>query len=195
MIDSLEGTLTSKSPGVIVIEVTGIGFAVHVPLSTFSALPETGCKARILTYTDVDMRLGQPRLFGFATEAERKLFRALMGVSGVGPLKAMHMLSGCAVDDFIRYVMAGDVHALTTLVKGVGKKTAQRLVLELKGELVEEGTQQEFAASHPAAADVVKALVSLGTSAADARKSVEKAIRKLGPGADQEALMREALSA
>jgi len=195
MIDSLEGTLTSKSPGLAVIEVAGVGFEVHVPLSTFTALPEPGQRVRILTHLHLSaMQESELKLFGFATEAERRLFRGLMGVHGVGPTKAMKMLSSCPVADFTRYVMAGDVKALATLVKGVGKKTAQQLVLDLRGELAEEDTQAEFAAIHPAAADVVKALVSLGTNPADARKSVEKALKKLGPDADPGTLMREALS-
>jgi len=192
MIDSLAGTLASKDPGAVVVEVAGVGFEVIVPLSTFSAMPAKGERVRL--HTHLHVREDQLKLFGFATETERHLFRMLIGVNRIGPTVAMQVLSGCPVEDFTRLVMAGDVNALASLVRGIGKKTAQRLVLELRGELAEEGAQQEFAAENPAASDVVKALVSLGSSPSEARKSVERALQKLGPDADEEALMREALS-
>jgi Holliday junction DNA helicase RuvA len=192
MIDSLAGTLVSKTPGTAVVEVGGIGFEVSVPLSTFSVLPDTGKPLRLLTHLQVSQE--NVRLFGFATEAERRLFRVLMRVHMMGPTRAMHVLSSCNVQDFTNYVMAGDVKALSTLVKGVGKKTAQRLILELRGELAEEDAQVALAVDNPAASDVIKALISLGTSPSDARKSVEAALKKLGPDADEQSLMREALS-
>ncbi len=191
MIESLEGTLTSKSPTSLTIEVAGVGFEVHVPLSTFAAMPEAGQRVRLLTHLHV--REDQLRLFGFATQAERRLFLMLIGVNRVGPAVALQVLSSCSVEDFTRYVVAGDVKALATLVKGVGKKTAQRLVLELRGELAELEAEAPEVLS-PAGADAVKALVSLGESAAAARRAVRQAIKKLGPDASAEALMREALS-
>jgi len=118
MIDSLQGTLTSKSPAAVTIEVRGVGYLVQVPLSTFSAIPEPGARVRLLTY--LYHREDQLKLYGFATEAERELFLALVGVNRIGPAIALQVLGSCAVDDFRRYVLAGDVTALARLVKGIG---------------------------------------------------------------------------
>ncbi len=192
MIDSLEGPLIWKSPAAIKVAVGGVGFLVQIPLSTFGAMPEAGSRVRLLTHLYV--REDQFKLFGFATEAERGLFQMLVGVNRVGPGVAIQVLSSCSVDDFTRYIEAGDVKALTALVKGVGKKTAQRLILELRGELVEAGQEAELAALSPAASDVVKALVSLGESPSKARKTVRRALDRLGADVDQETLVREALS-
>ncbi len=193
MIDSLEGTLTSKSPMALTVEVGGVGFRLQVPLSTFAAAPEAGQRMRLLTHLHV--REDQVKLYGFATEAERRLFLMLMGVNRIGPAVALQVLSSCPVKDFTRYITAGDVSALTTLVKGVGKKTAQRLVLELRGELAQLEAEGGPQAMSPAASDAVKALVSLGESPSRARKIVRRALDELGPDADQETLMREVLSA
>ena len=192
MIDSLEGTLASKTPAFLVIEVGGVGFQVQVPLSTFAVTPQVGQRLRL--HTHLHVREDQLRLYGFATEGERKLFLALVGVNRIGPAVALQVLSCCSVEDFTRLVMSGDVTALTSLIKGVGKKMAQRLVLELRGELAEPAEELAHAGESAATADVIKALVSLGESPSGARKIVKLALEKLGPDADQEALMREALS-
>ena len=192
MIDSLAGKLTVRTPTALTVEVGGVGFEVQVPLSTFSEAPRVGQPVRLLTHLHV--REDQLKLYGFATDKERELFRMLVGVNRIGPGVAIQILSSCNVDDFRRYVMAGDVKALASLIKGVGKKTAQRLVLELKGELVISEEQESLAAVNPAAEDAVKALISLGETPAGARKIVKRALDKLGPDADEQALMREALS-
>lgn len=192
MIDSLEGVLASKTPAAVTLVVGGVGFQVHVPLSTYSALPEPGARVRLLTH--LYFREDQLRLYGFATEPERRLFLSLVGVNRVGPGVAIQVLSSCSVDEFTRYVMAGDVTALTRLVKGVGKKTAQRLVLELKGELVESADADGAPLAGLAAEDAVTALVKLGESPATARKAVRRALKKLGPDADVESVVRQILS-
>ncbi len=192
MYDFLHGTLASKTPAGVTIQVGGIGYAVQVPLSTFSALPEPGQRVRLLTH--LYHREDQLKLYGFATEAERGLFLALVGVNRVGPTMAMQVLSSCSVEDFTRYVLSGDVTTLAKLVKGIGKRTAQRLILELKGELVEVEVESDLAADSPIAADVIKALVALGERPVDARRSVRRALEKLGPDVSQEALMREVVS-
>ena len=192
MIDSLQGTLTSKSPAAVTIEVGGVGYLVQVPLSTFSAIAEPGARVRLLTH--LYHREDQLKLFGFATEAERELFLALVGVNRIGPGIALQVLGSCAVDDFRCYVLAGDVTALARLVKGIGKKTAQRLVLELRGELAEAEQEARLAADSPGASDVVKVLIALGESPASARRAVTKALETLGLDADQETLTRLALS-
>lgn len=192
MIDSLDGILASKTPAFFTVEVGGVGFKVQVPLSTFSASPQEGQRVRLLTHLYV--REDQLKLYGFATEAERKLFLALVGVNRIGPGMAPQVLSSCNVEDFTRFVMSGDVTALTSLIKGVGKKTAQRLVLELRGELAEPADQDSPADWGAAAEGAVKALISLGESPSGARKLVKSALEKLGPEVDVEALIRETLS-
>jgi len=192
MIESLEGTLTRKGVSAVVVEVGGVGFLVYVPLSTLSALP--GEKQRVRLLTHLHVREDEIKLFGFATEPERDLFEKLLEVNRVGPTVALHVLSSCSVEDFRRYVAAGDAKTIATLVKGVGKKTAQRLVLELRGELAEPGAEDDLALDHAEAADVVKVLVSLGETPANARKRVKQAVKKVGPDADREALLQEALS-
>ncbi len=192
MIDSLDGVLASKTPAAATIDVGGVGYLVQVPLSTYSALPETGRPVRVLTH--LILRDDQMRLYGFATETERRLFLMLVGVNRVGPAVALGVLSSCSVEDFSRYVMAGDVTALSKLVKGVGKKTAQRLVLELRGELAEPPEEADAPAESAAAQDVLKALVSLGESPTVARKAVRTALKKLGADADVEALMHQVLT-
>ena len=192
MIDSLEGILASKTPAFFTVEVGGVGFQVQVPLSTYSAAPQVGQRVRLLAHLYV--REDQLKLYGFATEAERRLFLALVGVNRIGPGMALQVLSSCSVEDFTRFVMSGDVTALTALIKGVGKKTAQRLVLELRGELAEPGDQDSLAHWSAAAGGVEKALVALGESPSGARRLVKRALERLGPEVDEETLMREALS-
>lgn len=191
MIDRLEGTLLSKTPAAVTVDVGGVGFLAHIPLSTFGALPPRGEKVRLFTHLYV--REDQLKLYGFATEQERELFQMLIEVNRVGPAVAVQVLSSCPVADFKRYVSSGDVKTLASMVKGVGKKTAQRLVLELKGELAEPEEEGALPAGG-AAADVVKALVSLGETQSRARKMVRRAVKKLGADAGEEVLMREVLS-
>lgn len=192
MIDSLVGTLASKTPAAVTVEVGGVGFLIHIPLSTFSALPAAGQSVGLFTHLYV--REDQLRLYGFATEQERELFQVLLEVNRIGPAVAVQVLSSCSVEQFRGYVSSGDVKALTSMVKGVGKKTAQRLVLELKGELTELGEEDGISPDNAAAADVIKALVELGESQSKARKMVRTAMDELGSDADEESLMREVLS-
>ncbi|MBS3762206.1 MAG: Holliday junction branch migration protein RuvA [Planctomycetes bacterium] len=191
MIDTLEGTLTSKSPTEATLKVGGVGFLVNVPISTFSGLPATGENVQLFTFLYV--REDQLKLFGFATEAERQIFVRLLDVTRIGPSVALKVLSSCSVEEFKSLIGAGDVKQIASMVKGVGKKTAQRLVLELKGELAEVEDQEQLLAN-PVAGDVVKALISLGESEKNARKIVENALEKLGPDAGEEELMREVLA-
>jgi len=192
MIDSLQGTLAARDPMSVVVEVNGVGFQLRVPLSTSAAMPDPGQGVRLLTHLYV--REDQLALYGFATEEERRLFRTLTRVNRIGPGVALQVLSSCSVEDFRRYVTQGDVEALAALVKGVGKKTAQRLVLELRGELARQEDEAGPEAVSASARDAVKALISLGESPARARRIVKRALEKLGPDADEQTLMREVLS-
>ena len=129
MIGSLTGVLTEKAPPRILIDVQGVGYDVEVPLSTFYALPATGAVLRLLIHQVV--REDALLLYGFATEPERMLFRHLLKVSGVGPRIALAILSGISLDAFAQLMQADDVAALTR-IPGVGRKTAERLLVELR---------------------------------------------------------------
>ena len=192
MIHSLEGTLASKTPAEAVIEVSGVGYDLNIPVSTFSELPPVGDTTRLLTYLYV--REDQLTLYGFASEQERDLFTMLLDVNRVGPSVALGVLSSCSVDDFRRLISDADVSALASMIKGVGKKTAQRLILELEGELADLGAQEEPSLKTSPASGVIKALVRLGEKPATARKIVKEALEKHGPDVDEETLMRDVLA-
>ncbi len=132
MIGFLRGTLAAKQPPRLVVEVGGVGYEVDAPMSTFYRLPETGSPVTLFTHLAV--REDAHVLFGFATEAERTLFRALIRVNGVGARLALAILSGLSVEEFQRCVQQGDVLSLQRL-PGIGKKTAERLIIELRDRL------------------------------------------------------------
>ena len=134
MYDHIEGELVFKSPAQAVIAAGGVGYRFSIPISTFAALPERG-RAKLLTYLHV--REDVLKLFGFASEKERKLFVRLIGVSGIGPGTAMAILNGLSVDEFRRAVAAEEVSTLCG-VKGIGRKTAERVIVELRREMERE---------------------------------------------------------
>ncbi len=199
MITFLDGVLEEALPTQISVNVGGVGYEVLIPLSSFDRLPKVGGAIRVLTHLVV--REDAHILFGFMSKAERDLFRLLTGnVTGVGPKLALAVLSGMGVEDFKTMVVAGDVAALAR-VKGVGKKTAERMVLELKDKL---GVVAEWEASsaknaptpHDTAIhDAALALISLGYKQVDAHKAIKRVIEiEGGEGSvDSEALVRQAL--
>lgn len=175
MIHHLEGILEDKPPGRLVIEVSGVGFEVHVADATWHAAGILGSRIRVLTHLVV--REDQWSLYGFIREDERALFRSLLEVQGVGPKVALGVMSGLALGRLRRAIAEGDVATLTT-VSGVGKKTAQRIIVDLKDRL--GAFAEEFAAPSGApmdgeADDAVDALVSLGYSRHLAREAVRGA--------------------
>lgn len=192
MIDFLHGDLVAKAPAAVTVQVGGIGFRVQVPLSTFEALPLEGSAVKLLTH--LYLREDEVSLYGFATGPERELFRMLLGVSRVGPMVALRVLGGCSVEQFKRYVLDEDADSIRSLVKGIGTKTARRLVVELKEPI--EGLPVAAAQSETARAfrDAVLALVALGEPRAAAEQAVKAAADKLGPMADSQSLVEEALS-
>ncbi len=172
MYESIRGRLVSKAPGHAVVETGGLGFRVLVPLSTFERLPASGAEASLWTHLVV--REDDWRLFGFATEEERALFRACLGVSGVGPATALALLSGMSARDLRVAVVSGDVTALTR-VKGIGKKTAERLVVDLKDAFAAESSVAlEPALQTGIPADAVAALVALGIDPSEAAARVRR---------------------
>ncbi len=201
MIGRLVGTVIAKQPPALVVDVNGVGYDVDAPMSTFYVLPELGSKVTLLIHTHV--REDALQLYGFASEAERKLFRSLIRVSGIGAKLALTILSGIEVDTFARCVKAEDSTALTRL-PGVGKKTAERLVVEMKDKLEVEanaaiGTGDTAAVvtadrvANPIE-DAVTALIALGYKPPEASRMV-RAVEGADSLSNTEELIRLALKA
>ena len=186
MIAHLRGSILDKHPNRIIIDVNGVGYDVFVPLSTFYGLGEPGAAIALRIHTHV--REDAFVLYGFATELEQELFERLIGVSGIGPKVALAVLSGIEPQEFIRAIERGDLARLTA-IPGVGKKTSERIVLELKDRLPRPHgavAAAGAAASEPPALrdDVVSALVNLGYHRPLAEKAAEAAIKTIGSTSD-----------
>jgi len=192
MIESLHGKLVAKRPGSAVLRLGGVGLLVHIPLSTYDALPRPGQEAGLITHLHV--RDDDVVLYGFGTELERELFRMLLGVSRIGPAVALRVVSCCPAADFKRYVLDEDADAIRTLVRGIGTKTARRLVAELREAVEDLDVQPTESMADTLTRDAVQALMALGESRITAEKAVRAALEKLGPETDQQALIQEALS-
>ena len=169
MIAHLRGKLAQKDPARVIIDVHGVGYEVFVPLTTFSALPETGSDISIDVHTHV--REDIIALYGFSSRRERMIFEKLMTISGIGPKLAVGILSGGSVEDLVTAIRRGDLARLTA-IPGVGKKTAERIVLELKDKL------QDFAVASAKSGvelDVLSALENLGYNRALAVGALSRA--------------------
>jgi len=190
MIAHLRGTLLATSPGHAIVDCHGVGYEVTVSMNTFTQLPEAGSEVSLFIYTNV--REDQIALFGFHLAEEKALFEKLLSVSGIGPKLAVNILGGMKPHDLAATIRGGDATRLTRM-PGVGKKTAERMVLELKDKLTEFGVAPAPPRPrHPLEEDVLSALINLGYQAAAAEKSLEQ----LGPanGRTFEQLFRAALS-
>jgi len=197
MIAFLEGTLAEALPNQIVINVHGVGYHVLIPVSSFDRLPPVGSAVKILTHLSI--REDAHILYGFFTAGERDLFRLLMHhVSGVGPKIALAVLSGLSVEMFKAAVVAGDTGTISK-ISGVGKKTAERIVLELKDKV---GVAAEWEASSakntPSPDDVrlhdaVLALISLGYKQVEAHKAIRSIVKTGEAMPTSEELIRQAL--
>lgn len=194
MIARLEGLVVEKSPECVVLDVHGVGYEVRVPLSTFFELPDEGKLVRLRIHTHV--REDAFSLFGFLSETERALFRLLLATSGVGPKLALSILSGLPVKKLAAALRAGDLATLTG-IPGVGKKTAERMVLELRDKVLglDVDTQPERPPAPDAAAAAESALTNLGYPRPQAERAVRRALEILPEGASLEALIKEALRA
>lgn len=191
MIGSLRGRIAAKAPPQLLIEVGGVGYELEAPMSTFYGLPGVGEEVRLLTHLVV--REDAQILYGFATAAERHLFRNLLKVSGVGPKIALAILSGTTVEGFASCVTTNDVSSLTK-IPGVGRKTAERLVIEMRDRLsAEETGLPAIAATTTAGAEgeAFSALVALGYKPAEATRLI-KAVAGAGE-VETEELIRRAL--
>ena len=198
MIVSLRGKLIEAGVLRVVIESAGVGYEVNVPVTTAERLPKLGAEVFLLIH-HVFREDGQA-LYGFAVAEEREFFKLLVEkVSGVGPKMALNILSRLSLPILRDAILRGDV-ALLSQCPGVGKKTAERLVMELKDKVGLEGSAPSVATLAPAAAlaptpatDALAALVALGFKPADADKGVRAAVAKLGPGATADQLVKAAL--
>jgi Holliday junction DNA helicase RuvA len=183
MIDFIRGVLSEKEPGYVTLEANGVGYEIIIPLSTLERLPAKGSEVKLHTHHHV--REDTQKLYGFLTKQERELFRQLIAVSSIGPKTAMGILSKMSVDELVRYVTLGDPSRLTK-VPGIGAKTAERLILELRGKLKVTGTggvpqkaEAAFAqtpAAPGAREEAFEALISLGYN----DKQVSRAIDRVG---------------
>lgn len=192
MIARLAGTLLEVSPPSIVMNVGGVGYEVNLPMSVFDQLPSIGGELTVLT--ELIVREDAHTLYGFQKASERQLFRDLLKVSGVGPRLALGILSGVSAQEFALMVDAGDAPALTRL-PGIGKKTAERLIVEMKGRLPsvdDEGSGLAQRGSD-AASEARFALTALGYSQSEALKMVRMASEGLSGEATAQHLIKEAL--
>ena len=161
MIGRLRGIVAYKAPPWLVVDVNGVGYELEAPMSTFYDLPELG--REVTLYTHYSQKEDSVSLYGFLREGERRLFRDVQKVSGIGAKIALAVLSGVTVEEFARMVQAGDITALTR-IPGIGKKTAERLLLELKGKLGADIGVVGGAVRDDTQADVLNALIALGYS-------------------------------
>jgi Holliday junction DNA helicase RuvA len=192
MIGQLRGRLTDKRPNQVLVDVAGVGYLVQVPLSTYAALGELHTEVTLLIHTHV--REDALSLYGFLSSREKHFFEMLLSASGVGPSLALKILSGMSVEELVPAIRGSDLARLTK-IPGVGRKTAERIVVELKDKLDAATVEAERpAASSPAGieADVVSALVNLGYEARAAEGAVAEARRENGAG-NFEKLLRASL--
>ena len=192
MIGSVRGRIASKTPPQVMVDVGGVGYELEAPMSTFFHLPAVGAEVSLLTHLVV--REDAHVLYAFATEGERRLFRSLIKVSGVGPKIALALLSGISVEAFSRCVVNEDITALTK-VPGIGRKTAERLVIEMRDRLGDPGVPAGVGVAPIAVgtnpeSEAYGALIALGYRPAEATRLLKAA----GPGTHStEELIRRAL--
>jgi len=193
MIAHLRGKLLAKHPNQAVVETAGVGYDVVITVPTFSDLPAVGADVALHIHTHV--REDVIALYGFLRPAEKTLFEKLITVSGIGPKLAITILSGMAADEMVGAIRGNDVARLTR-IPGIGKKTAERMVLELRDKLPEVGpaTVPATTAFSPAEDDVLSALVNLGYQRAAAEKALVL-VAKNGKGGSFDAMFRDALGA
>lgn len=196
MISHIEGILESSDLNSLVVDVNGVGYEITATGSVLRKLPKKGEKIKILTYLNV--REDSMQLFGFSSKEEKGLFKQLLSVSGIGPKGAMTILSSFEINRLVIAITKGDVDLLTS-AQGVGKKTAQRVIVELKEKIAKaysvEAQDNMFSASEesPVMKDAVSALMTLGYSAKEAKRSVADSFADLGGKASIEDVIRLSL--
>jgi Holliday junction DNA helicase RuvA len=194
LISYIRGILVEKTPARVVVEVGGVGYQVLIPLSSYDTFGDEG--SEVLVYTHFHVREDSHQLFGFATQKERRLFEMLIAVSGIGPRSALTILSGVGVDDFWGAIGREEVSFLTA-ISGIGRKTAERLIVELKGRIPEyEAEEREGAgvvSGHDAAGEAVQALMALGFTRPAAKRAVDRCLDNARGELATEELIRGAL--
>lgn len=188
MIIRLRGLLEERGSGEVLIDISGVGYQVFIPESSLSRLPPSGGEVTLSIYTYV--REDQLHLYGFTTEEERELFKNLLGVSRIGPTAALKILSSMGVEDFIQAILTEDVDSLKN-VPGIGKKTAQRMILELKNRLEEfaaPGVEKRSGVSP----ELIAGLINLGYTAAEAREAIT-AVKDQVEAGDEQGILKLAL--
>ena len=197
MIAQLRGRLTAKHPGQIVVDVGGVGYRVFIPLSTYYQLPAVEEEVALRIVTQV--REDAIHLYGFHTLHERMTFELLTGVSGIGPRLAANILSGISVEELIAAILEGDLPRLKA-IPGVGRKTGERVILELKEKVLEVPRigvavpgRQPKGERDQTLEDVISALLNLGCSRKEASRAAEAASKAMGDGAEFEKLVKQAL--
>ena len=197
MIAHVKGKIIHKSPESVIVDVGGVGYEVHIPLSTYYKLPDVEEYVSLNTHTHI--REDAMQLYGFFTQREKEIFQLLIGVSGVGPRLARNILSGIPADDLVSAVSSGDIARLKA-IPGIGGKTAERLIVELRdkmtaivrnhvGEVVASGVADK---RDDISKDVLSALVNLGYKGNLAEKAIEKA-KQINTDATFEILLKESL--
>jgi len=190
MIAHLRGRILQKSPDHVIVEAAGVGYQVAITISTFSDLPGEGAETQLFIHTHV--REDTLALYGFLRSGEKQLFERLISVSGIGPKLAMTALSGMASDSLIAALRGNDLTALTR-IPGVGKKTAERMVLELRDKLQSFAPSAAIPAVSQMDEDVVSALVNLGYQRPAAEQALKRAVSVVAKGASFEQLFRQAM--
>jgi len=191
MIAFLRGRIVDRQPNRIIIDIQGVGYDVHVPLSTFYEIGEVGTDVALRVHTHV--REDALQLYGFLTELERQLFERLIAISGIGPKLAVAVLSGMDPRDLVTAVQRADIARLTS-IPGVGKKTAERIVLELKDRLAQIVMPAAADTAPPASgadrlrADLLSALQNLGYHRPQAEKAIEAAVKSMTDATFEQAL-------
>jgi holliday junction DNA helicase RuvA len=196
MIAYLHGTLAESTPTHVVVDCHGVGYSVFIPLSSYDKLPPPDGEVKLLTYHHVVSQDGAQQLYGFVTPQEREMFLLLISISGIGPKLAINILSSTSISALRSAIASGDTKTLSAL-RGIGKKTAERLIVELKDKI---GGAAAFETKGRAATpeeqkliDAVLALVSLGYKQVDAHRIVLTVIGKLDAKASVEEVVRAAL--
>jgi len=191
MIAQLTGTLVSKNKNRIIVDVSGIGYEVHISLSAFTELAAENSKIKILIYQH--FRDNGVELFGFVSEFEKELFLLLIGISGVGPKTAMEILSNTSITGFKRAIISKDVKTISS-IKGIGKKTAEKLIFELKDK-IKEFYVPESGMPVPGASfdEAIEALRSLGFTYVQAKESVDNVVGAMRSSSSTQDIIREAL--
>jgi len=192
VISYLHGKLAEAAPTQVVVECNGVGYAVFIPVSSYDKLPAKGGEVKLLTYHHVVAHEGTQQLFGFVTPQEREMFLLLISISGIGPKLAINILSSASISMLRNAITTGDTKTLSSL-RGIGKKIAERLVVELKDKLGGAGVTVSAKPGDARVADAALALESLGYKPADAQRAVVAAAEKLGSAASVEELVRAAL--